>query len=332
MNRPPKESRLVEAEQLRGFAVECAKAAGMQDQHAELLAECLTNAELRGVVSHGTRALPRYCREVEDGSLNADPEIRIISETANAVHLDGDGSLGYAPTMLATEKAIEKARATGVGIGAVCHIGHYGAAGHYVRRAMEQGCTALSVQGAYPQYYVDNKGIQVANYGNPPLCIGLPSDQEPPLVLDGATCIMADYQHGEEFYPLHDMIPAAFFKSMGYTGIGTALGGAFVGQANERAREVQKRWPHARQGSLVLVMRIDLFAPEEEVRHGIDALVRGVREEMVPLRGYDEATLPGTPEARNEVKYRREGVPIAMDTLERLEQLGEHLGVKAPWL
>ena len=332
MNRPPDHYRLIDADQLRGFAAACGRASGMRDQDAELLADCLTNSDLRGVHSHGTRCLSGYCSGVRGGKFNPDPDIRTISETASAVHLDGDGSLGYAPTMLATEKAIEKAREIGVAVGGACNIGHYGAAGHYVRRAMKEGCIGLSVQGAYPQYYVDNKGRQAANYGNPPLCIGLPADEEPPLVLDAATCILPMKQWGEEFHYLQEIIPAAFFKSMGYTGVGTALGGVFVGQGNERAQEVQSRWPGARMGSMVLAMRMDLFVPADEFRAGIDSLVQGVREEMVPVRGYDEATLPGTPEARNEVKYRNEGIPLALDTLEGLEKLGEEAGVSPPWV
>ena len=332
MNQPPAEFKRIPAEQLRSFGTACLQAAGMTDQHAAQLAGLLTNSDLRGVRSHGTRSLIGYCGAVKNKTVNPDPDIHIVSETANAVHIDGDGSLGYAPTMLATEMAIVKAKETGVGLGAARHIGHYGSAGHYVRRAMEEGCTAFSVQGAHPQYYVDNTDKQAAYYGNPPLCFGLPSQDEPPLVLDGATCIMADYQHGEEFYALQELIPAAYFKSMGYTGVGTALGGVFVGQGNERARKMHEKWPGARLGGFVLVMRIDLFVPAAEFRHGIDALVRGVREDMEPIRGYDEATLPGTVEHRKEEEYRREGIAMALDTLDSLEKLGTDLGVAPPWL
>ena len=332
MNSPPEEFKRIPAVQLQRFAAACALNAGLSRAHADQLAELLTNADLRGVRSHGTRTLSGYCGSVRSNQVNPDPQFTILKETANAVHLDGDGSLGYAPMMLATEKAIAKARETGVGIGAVCHIGHYGAAGHYVHRAMQAGCTAFSVQGAYPQYYVDNKDGQAAYYGNPPLCFGLPSEDEPPLVLDGATCIMADYQRGEPFDALQELIPAAFFKSMGYTGVGTALGGVFVGQGHERAREVSEKWPAARMGGLVIVMDIALFVPAAEFRRGIDALVSGVRQDMRPVRGYDEATLPGTIEHRKEQEYRREGIPLALDALEDLEKLGRESGIEPPWL
>ena len=49
--------------------------------------------------------------------------------------------------MMATEVAIDKAREQGMAMGATVNTGHYGSAGHYVYRAMEEGMIAFSVQG-----------------------------------------------------------------------------------------------------------------------------------------------------------------------------------------
>ncbi|MGY8823204.1 MAG: Ldh family oxidoreductase [Candidatus Latescibacterota bacterium] len=334
MNRPPDEFKNIPVEQLRDFAAACLKTTGMIPEHAEQLAELLSNSDARGVRSHGTRALDRYCQRLRDKTFNPTPDIQIIEETDTSVLVDGDGGLGYAPMMLATEKAIQKAKQKKVAIGATRHHGHYGSAGHYVRRAMEEGCTAFSVQGTHPARFGEggrNKGQSSAYWGNPPICFGFPSEEEPPLILDAATCIMADYQRGPEFDALQSMIPAAFFKSMGYTGSATALGGTFVGQSNERAREVEKKWPGAPSGGLIIVMDIAAFVPAEEFRSGIDFLVRGVRETMDPLPGNEEATLPGTIEHRNQQAYAAEGVPIGLEDLERLEKCGRESGVEPSW-
>ena len=332
MNRPPENFQRVPADQLRSYAAACLKAAGMLEEHADQLAQLLTNSELRGVRSHGIRTIGGYCPTLKSGRVNPQPRLKVIRETDTHVYIDGDGGLGYAPTMLATEKAIEKAKAKGVAVGAACHLGHYGSAGHYVHRAMEEGCFAFSVQGAFPQYYTSNQDKRAANYGNPPLCFGIPGQEGPPLVLDGATCILADYQRGPEIEALESLIPAALFKSMGYTGIATALGGVFVGQGQEEARAVAERWVGARMGSFVWVMDLGLFAPAAQVRAGVDALINHVRDEMIPLKGYDEATLPGTMEHRQTQEYSREGIPMGVEDLERLRKTGEELGVAAPWV
>ena len=331
MNRPPKEFKYIPVEQLRALGTSCLQAAGMPDEHARQLAHLLSNSDLRGVRSHGTRTLHGYCKTIRDGGVNPNPDITIVKETDTSILIDGDGGLGYAPTMLATEKAIEKAKEKGIAVGAARCMGHYGSAGHYVRRAMEEGCTAYSVQGSYPQYYGSNEGKRAAHYGNPPLCFGFPGQEEAPVILDGATCILADYQRGEEFEALESQIPAEFFKSMGYTAIGTLLGGAFVGQADPRAEEVTQRWPRARLGGLVVVMDLGLFAPANQVLSGVDQLSKRAAKEMIPVAGYDETTLPGGIEHRCEKEYQKSGVPVGKNELERLEDCADNLRVPVPW-
>ena len=76
--------------------------------------------------------------------------------------------------------------------------------------------------------------------------------------------------------------------------------------------------------SYVIVMNLGLFAPVADVRLGM--------EQMIPLRGYDEVTLPGTPEHRNEEAYSRDGVPIAFEDVERLEKCGREFEIAPPWL
>lgn len=331
MNRPPDEFQYIPVEQLRALSTSCLKAAGMPEAHAQQLAHLLSNSDLRGVRSHGTRTLYGYCKTIREGGVNPNPDITIVKETDTAVLVDGDGGLGYAPTMLATEMAIEKAKEKGIAVGAARGIGHYGSAGHYVRRAMEEDCTAYSVQGAYPQYYGSNEGKRAAHYGNPPLCFGFPGQEEAPVILDGATCILADYQRGEEFEALESQIPAAFFKSMGYTAIGTLMGGAFVGQADPRAEEIAQQWPRARLGGLIVVMDLGLFAPVDQVRRGVDELSHLAAKEMIPVAGYNETTLPGGIEHRCENKYRQSGVPVGKEELKRLEDCADELDVPIPW-
>ena len=85
-------------------------------------------------------------------------------------------------------------------------------------------------------------------------------------------------------------------------------------------------------GSLVVVMNLGLFAPVDQVRHGVDELVRLGMKQMIPLRGYDEVTLPGTPEYRNEQDYGRDGIAIGLKDVERLEAGGHEYGIAPPWL
>jgi hypothetical protein len=64
---------------------------------------------------------------------------------------------------------------------------------------MAAGCTAFSVQGTHPSKFGEggrNTGQQAAYWGNPPICFGVPGESEPPMLVDAATGILADYQRG----------------------------------------------------------------------------------------------------------------------------------------
>lgn len=334
MNRPPEQFVRIDETALGQLACNCLCAAGLRADHADQMAQLLVGADLRGVRSHGARQIVGYCRHLRDGTVNPTPRIRVISESPAAALVDGDGGLGYVPMLRATDLAIERALEMGVGVGAARHMGHYGAAGHYVRRALEAGCVAFSVQGhgsAMGEPHPDpQQRPPVAYWGNPPMCFGLPGDEEPALVLDMATCILGDAQRGEAFDQLQEQIPAAFHKSMGFTGVARALGGIFVGLDGAEAAAVRQRWVRARGGGLIVIMKSDLFAPAGEVRAGMDRLVRGVRETMRPMVGQQEALLPGTPEARCEVEYRRDGIPVGLADAEAIGETALELGVPLP--
>src|SRR5437879_2297733 len=117
MNRPPDQFVRVSEERLLGFATCCLQQVGLEAEHAALNSRLLVNSDLRGVRSHGTRALDGYCRSFERGHLNPRPELKIVHETPTAVVFDGDGTLGYLPMVRATEQAIVRAGTLGLGMG-----------------------------------------------------------------------------------------------------------------------------------------------------------------------------------------------------------------------
>ena len=197
MNRPPESFVRVREDRLLDFAKACFEKAGLDADHAGIIARLLVNSDLRGVRSHGTRTVNGYCKSFENGHANPRPNVRVLHETPTCSVIDGDGTLGYLPMVRAAEHAIRKAEELGMGMGLARHIGHIGSAGHYARMCSEAGCIGFCVQGKqHGKADDDSRGRQLGYFGNPPICFALPSGDEPPVVLDAATCILADYQRG----------------------------------------------------------------------------------------------------------------------------------------
>ena len=332
MNRPPETFVLVEEERLFSFSTACFEKVGLTHEHAALISRLLVNADLRGVRSHGTRTVNGYCGGFENGSHNPRPQLRILHETPTAVVLDGNGTLGYLPTVRATEHAIAKAKKIGMGMGLVRYIGHYGSAGHYARMCNEAGCIGFSVQGYQGHGDAGQQASkpQLGYYGNPPICFAIPSGEEPPVVLDAATCIMADYQRGPDFDALLSVIPAAFFKSIGYTAVASLLGGALTG-FTEPPTEDTAKWSGGRMGGMVLAIDIGSVVPAGVFHAEVDRMVRDVRNTYEPLPGSDRALLPGAIEAERTEKHRREGIRYGEMEQASARAASERLGIPLPW-
>ena len=333
MNRPPKEFLRVEEGRELAFLAECLVKSGMKSRdHAAQTARLLTNSELRGVRSHGINFVPGYCRHFREGRLNPDPCLRVVHETATTVIVDGDGALGYVPSLLAADKAIEKASSAGLGLGLVRGIGHYGSAGHYTRRCMEAGCVGFSVQGyrgAGGQPGQDPKP-SAGWTGAPPMSFAIPAGGEPGIVLD----MVAHAVSGEGRAQVEDLlerVPATFFKSMGLVAAATLMGGALAGVTLPEADEIVARWPGANLGGLVLAIDVAGHLPAEAFNTEVDRYVGAIRDNYAPLPGYDEVLLPGHVEERIMALHRREGIRFGEHEQRAARELSQYLDVPLPW-
>jgi LDH2 family malate/lactate/ureidoglycolate dehydrogenase len=335
MNVPPENFVTVSEESLLAFATACFEKVDIEHDHAAAISRLLVNSDLRGVRSHGTRAVNGYCRALADGQLNPQPNVRQVHETPTAVVYDGDGGLGYVPMLRATEGAIAKAKEVGMGMGLVRYCGHYGSGGHYARLCMEQGCIGFSVQGYREQgrYGHDGGGpnpeAHLGYFGNPPICFAVPGGDGPPVVLDAATCILADDQRGPEYEALFSMIPAAFFKSIGYGAVASLMGGGLTGFT--LSDEIRTQWPTAHNGGMVLAIHIDSVVPEAVFRAETDRMTRDIGETYVPMPGTDRALLPGAIEEERVQRHRKEGVRYGEMEQQAAREVCERLGVELPW-
>lgn len=164
-----------------------------------------------------------------------------------------------------------------------------------------------------------------------PSSFAIPSYDGPPVVLDMATCILADYQRGPEFEELFSKIPAAFFKSIGYGIVANLLGGNLTGANLPEQRANAEHFPWARQGGMVLAIRIDSVIPEEFFRAETDRLVQYIGKAYEPMPGTDRALPPGAIEEERAALHRREGIRYGEREQESVREVSKRLGIPLPW-
>jgi LDH2 family malate/lactate/ureidoglycolate dehydrogenase len=257
---------------------------------------------------------------------------------------------------------MDKAAAAGSGWVSVLNTNHYGIAGYYVLEALERDLIGWSMTNTTP-LVTPLYGAEPV-LGTNPLAIGFPGADEPPIVIDMATCAVA-YGKIEIARRRGEPIPAGW--AIDATGEETRSpqamidGGALL-PLGSRAEQgghkgyclavlvdvlcsvlsganfgpfappfaLQQRSP-AREvgkgiGHFFGAMRIDAFIDLEEFKSRIDDYVRTLRATR-PAPGSDGPLIPGDPERAAEAVRTVEGIPLVMPVVQDLRDISRRTGI-----
>jgi LDH2 family malate/lactate/ureidoglycolate dehydrogenase len=161
---------------------------GLSGFDAEIVADVLVTADLMGISSHGVQRVERYVAGIENGAVNVNPDMKFTIDYGAIALLDADNGLGHIAGLKAMRKAIEKARLHGVGLVLVKHSHHYGIAGYYALKAVEEGMIGLSTTNS--EALVAYIGSVERYLGTNPIAFAAPRRNPPPLLYDGALSII----------------------------------------------------------------------------------------------------------------------------------------------
>ena len=127
------------AEALQHYISDTFRFFKVPEADAELAAEVLVYSDIRGIDSHGIARLWHYCEHLQHGSINPQPDIKVIRDRKSVTTIDGDNGLGLVVAPKALEMAMQKAKMYGSGWVAICNSNHYGAAGYYPEKSAGAG-------------------------------------------------------------------------------------------------------------------------------------------------------------------------------------------------
>ncbi len=319
MNLPPETAIRVSHPAMEQFVSAAAQTVGLPADRADLLARLLTLNDLRGVFSHGSRQISRYAIWMRDGKLNSNPNVRVVRETPVSLVIDGDNGLGYFPAYEGTIQLIEKAKSQGMAALLTRNHGHLGAAGIYARQTLGHDLITFVTSGfkiaITPGTLVNNA------VGGSPFAFSAPTSEEDPLVLDFGAIhdLTANSPHVEEITRL---APGVVHRAIGLGAVCQAWGGLMA----EAPTDTSQGGNPKSMGALIFTCQISLFTEPDRFKREMDEYVRQVRA-MKPLEGFDQAYLPGGPEAHWEREYRKEGIPVGPEHQKRLGDLPKELGI-----
>jgi LDH2 family malate/lactate/ureidoglycolate dehydrogenase len=337
------------AEELEAFSRNLLVKIGLGQIDAQIVADSLVKANLRGVDSHGVMRLPIYVKRMRMGLIATVPKMELRRTAPSTAILDGGNGPGQVVTLRAIEEAIKIAKETGMGSIAIRNSNHFGAASYFAMRALDDEMIGLALSHAEAD--VIPFGGRKPCLGTNPLAIAVPAGEELPIVLDMATSIVAmakvilAAKEGREIpegwavdiegAPTTDPKKVRAVRPLGGPkGYGLAViidilsallsGSAFGVQINRMYNNFSE--PQA-IGHFVGALDICKYVPIHEFKANIDRMIREIKS-IPPAAGFDGVLLPGELEALTQQKRLREGIPLSREIYTELVELGEEIGVR----
>jgi len=346
-------NKRINHEKLTRFVQTAFEKLGVPAADAQIAAETLVSADLRGVDTHGViRFSPHawYVKWLSDGSMTAKPNIRTISETPSTALLDGDRGMGMVIGHRAMKLAIEKAKQSGIGMVGVRNSRHYGMSAQYAMQALAHDMIGIAMTNAGRQV-VPTFGRE-ARFGTNPMCFAVPADKELPFVLDMATTTAAAgklelaarlektipvgwaldekaeatqdprvAQKARRLLPLGGSRDSGSHKGYGLAVLVEILCGVLTGTLTALAVDQDPR------GHFFGAIRVDAFRPVAEFKQDMDRLIRELKS-TPPIEGQKRVYVAGEIEFETAEERGERGIPLLPSVLKGLREVSEHLGVR----
>lgn len=338
---------------LQRFAKEILIASKVPTKKAELMADSLVAASLRGVDSHGILLLPHYVRQIQTGNVNINADGHVISESGACLLFDGENGIGHHVSACCCEHATRLVRDHGTGLVIARNSTHFGTAAFWAQRMSTAGLIGIvmcNASAVVPPW----QGRQ-GRIGTNPLCVSVPSSGSGGWLLDMATStvpvnkilqtaarqepiVPAGWAMDANGVPTTDtqtalkglLMPLGGYKGSGLGVMVEILCAVLSGGAMSTAvggLHILDRPMNTSQ--MFLAIDPARFLPPEEFQKRMEHLVTTIKSAH-PAQGYDEVLVAGEPERRREARRRADGIPVDASTWARLTVLAGALGVALP--
>jgi ureidoglycolate dehydrogenase (NAD+) len=305
--------------------------AGLDPNHAEMTAQVLVHADLRGVSSHGVLRTEHYVRRLNEGGLNKSPSFSFNQTGPCSGIFNGDDGLGHVVAKQAMNEAIKLANENGIGMITVMNSSHCGALSYFVQEAAEQGLIGVAM--THTDKIVVPFGGAEPFLGTNPIAYGFPAKTNKPIILDMATSnvalgkILYAKEAGKEIpdgwgvdgdgNPTTDpnevraLTPFAGPKGYGLGMVVDIFSGLLAGAAfGPHISKMYGDYNKSRKlGHYVCAINPSFFTNKEDFLAGMDEMINEIHQ-VKPAEGFNQVFVPGEPEQLKEEKHLREGVPI----------------------
>jgi len=274
-----------------------------------------------------------------------------VEERSSSALLDAAKGFGYVAAYRAMTRAVEKSRGSGIAIVGVRHSNHFGIAGYHALQAAKAGLIGIAMT---------NAGAEMAPWGSPkpvlgtnPWGISVPrSGNRDPIVLDMALTqsgkgMMRWLERAGLPMPEHwaltpagerttdpsaamdgPLLPVGDYKGYGLSLVTDVLAGVMTGSLfggsvfqDDRNYDV---------GHTMIAIDPEAFVQRGEFAARLERLLDEVTK-APPIDPDQPVQLPGAAELERARQRLSDGIPVDVETVERLATLAQELGVSNPF-
>lgn len=340
-------------EDIKKRSVAVFEKAGLNTEDAKIITEVLLETEMRGVFTHGFMRLERYVNCIKAGGIKTDGNYKIVTDSPSWASVDGCDNLGIVISYKAMKLAIEKAKATGVGIVNVRGSHHFGAAGYYTSMCADNNMVGMSMSNG--DVLIAATGSAERTIGNNPFSYAFPADKYGKVVYDIAMSYTSDrkvVQMDKEGKKLPDgwiidkngnptndpseyekggtLLPFGGYKGYGMAMMVETLAATLSGAAMTKNVHAWNENPEegGNVGHFFMALDIEKMGDAASYKKRVDDMIDEIKESK-KAPGVEKIFYPGEIEMGKLEKCISEGfVEIADETMESVERVEKSFGLR----
>ena len=316
----------VQRDELKRLMANKLHKAGLTSEHADIVADVLVHADMRGIHSHGAMRVEYYAERIAKGGTTIHPHFEVKRTGPCSAVFDGDNAAGHVVAKLGMDEAIKIARENGVAIVGMRRMGHSGAA--------HEGMIGISMCQSDPM--AAPYGGAEPFFGTHPIAFSAPSEDGRMMTVDLAVTVQAwgkilHARSKKEAIPEGWAIDANGepttdpFKVNGLVHIAGAKGYALAAMVDVLSgvllnvpfgKNVTSMYNDLTQlrelGQLHIVLDPAYFGDKALFLKHMNQLMADINA-VKPAPGFDQVRFPGQSSALREKAYEENGIEIVDD-------------------
>lgn len=323
---------------------------GLSPDDAWLVADCLAQADMRGIQSHGSSRISIYTERLTRGLVNPKPAVKITQTALGTLVVDGDNGMGAVVGHQAAKAVTTLAKEVGIAAASIHNSNHFGIAAVYAETIVQAGCFALVCSNA-PPTMAPHGGAEPV-FGTNPIALGVPTPNHGSLVTDMATSLVARGKIIRASYEGKTIPQDWALDACGQrtTDPDKALNGVVLPFAGPKGSAIAlfvdilagvlsganygKHTPDLYRnlkdpsniGHFMLAIDISRFQAMDRFYERLQECLAMISD-CRPIESHEPVKLPGQIEAQNKARALAQGIELPSDVLQALQQACTKVGL-----